>query len=121
MISLADLVTVSPVGSAAMVSNQQPTNRRDPLRGSHDRDHLTAYQEFWCPPAGTQLSVSKDFSMSASRRWCPLAAPFHPYPRGVPAGDLFSVALSRGFPRGCHLTTTLPCGARMFLGHPQGG
>src|SRR5262245_32221476 len=31
MISLSDLVTVSPVGSVAKVSNQQPTGRSDPL------------------------------------------------------------------------------------------
>jgi hypothetical protein len=65
MISLADLVTVSgPVG--CKVSNQQPTGRRDPLSGGGDGDHLTAQQEFRCPRAGTQLSVKKDFSVSAS-------------------------------------------------------
>src|SRR5689334_25313225 len=68
MISLSDLVTVSPVSSAAR--SQQPAANQPgrSTSGRHDGDHLTAHQDFWCPPAGTQLSVNKDFSMSASTR-----------------------------------------------------
>jgi len=48
------------------VSNLHRTGRRDPHSRGRDGDHLTAQQEFCCPRAGTQLSVNKDFSLSAS-------------------------------------------------------
>jgi tetratricopeptide (TPR) repeat protein len=38
---------------------------RSPVRRSLDLP-VGGQQNFWCPPAGTQLSVSKDFSASAS-------------------------------------------------------
>src|SRR3954454_16877596 len=66
MISLSDLVTVSPVRSVAKVSNQQSNRPERSTSRGRDRDHLTAQQEFCCPQAGTQLSVNKDFSLSAS-------------------------------------------------------
>jgi hypothetical protein len=50
------------------LQGQQPAANQ-PERSTtcgRDGDHLTAQQDFCCPRAGTQLSVNKDFSPSAS-------------------------------------------------------
>jgi hypothetical protein len=49
--------------------DQHPTSRRDPLQVATTGAHQAAQQDFCWAPAGTQLSVNKDFSLSASRRW----------------------------------------------------
>jgi hypothetical protein len=66
MISLADLGKVSPVWVGRKVSNQHPTSRRDPLQVATTGAHQAAQQDFCWAPAGTQLSVNKDLSLSAS-------------------------------------------------------
>src|SRR3954447_13982775 len=85
MISLSDLVTVSPVRSVAKVSNQQSNRPERSTSRGRDRDHLTAQQEFCCPQAGTQLSVNKDSSLSASK---PSVGITRSGERVVIAGDL---------------------------------
>src|SRR3954469_11582998 len=65
-------------------------------------------------PGGVCLAAA------SPRRWCALTAPFHPCrqrgSRATPLlGRLFSVALSRGFPRVGLPRPPLPCGVRTFL------